>query len=133
MDYLLLSGASLLEELLLPLSLQLGQFVDDRECSRLRTLVAHYPPAQVRGERACVQVCMCACVQVCMCACVQVCLCVCLLVHKCAQIMKMLCAHTLDCECGVLLCSMLHTHTRQLCTTGHHHLVPYTVHTLAFS
>lgn len=26
---------------------QLGQFSDDRQCSRLRTLVAHHPPAQV--------------------------------------------------------------------------------------
>ena len=26
---------------------QLGQFSDDRQCSRLRTLIAHYPPAQV--------------------------------------------------------------------------------------
>ena len=26
---------------------QVGQFVDDRHCSRLRTLIAHYPPVQV--------------------------------------------------------------------------------------
>jgi DNA mismatch repair protein MSH6 len=29
----------------------LGQFVDDRQCSRLRTLVAHHPPAQVLYPR----------------------------------------------------------------------------------
>ncbi|KAJ8412634.1 hypothetical protein AAFF_G00115850 [Aldrovandia affinis] len=29
----------------------LGQFLDDRHCSRLRTLVAHYAPAQVLVER----------------------------------------------------------------------------------
>ena len=84
MDYLLLSGASLLKELLLPLSLQLGQFVDDRECSRLRTLVAHYPPAQVRGERACVRVCMCASVPMRVFACAQV----------CADYEDVVCAHT---------------------------------------
>ncbi|XP_038669646.1 DNA mismatch repair protein Msh6 [Scyliorhinus canicula] len=28
-----------------------GQFADDRHCSRLRTLVAHYPPVQVLFER----------------------------------------------------------------------------------
>ncbi|XP_075226760.1 DNA mismatch repair protein Msh6 [Lycorma delicatula] len=28
-----------------------GQFIDDKQCSRLRTLVAHYPPAQILYER----------------------------------------------------------------------------------
>ena len=30
---------------------QVGQFTDDRHCSRLRTLVSHYPPAQILHER----------------------------------------------------------------------------------
>lgn len=29
----------------------IGQFVDDRNCSRLRTLMAHYPPAQILSEK----------------------------------------------------------------------------------
>ncbi|RZF36981.1 hypothetical protein LSTR_LSTR004669 [Laodelphax striatellus] len=29
----------------------LGQFTDDKQCSRLRTLVAHYPPSQIIYER----------------------------------------------------------------------------------
>ncbi len=28
-----------------------GQFEDDRHCSRLRTLISHFPPAQVRHRR----------------------------------------------------------------------------------
>lgn len=28
--------------------LQMGQFTDDRYCSRLRTLIAHFTPVQVR-------------------------------------------------------------------------------------
>ena len=31
--------------------LQVGQFTDDRHCSRFRTLVSHYPPAQILCER----------------------------------------------------------------------------------
>ncbi len=31
--------------------LQMGQFQDDSECSRLRTLFAHYPPGHVLYER----------------------------------------------------------------------------------
>ncbi|CAL8074524.1 unnamed protein product [Calicophoron daubneyi] len=31
--------------------IMIGQFIDDRHCSRLRTMVAHYPPSQVLTER----------------------------------------------------------------------------------
>ncbi len=30
---------------------QVGQFSDDESCSRLRTLIAHYPPAHMVTER----------------------------------------------------------------------------------
>lgn len=30
---------------------RIGQFTDDRHSSRLRTLAAHYPPAQVNSSR----------------------------------------------------------------------------------
>ncbi|WAR00452.1 MSH6-like protein [Mya arenaria] len=36
---------------LLALTEKIGQFSDDRHCSRLRTLLAHYPPVQILYER----------------------------------------------------------------------------------